>query len=138
VTAVDLSRRAIRRARELSIKKNVSVEFRISDVTRDESLVGPYDFVFDRGCYHAVRLADAAGYLRTLERVTRPGSVGLVLTGNAAEPEDDAGPPVVAARDLRAEFGRRFEIIHLRPFRFDPRRVGEKRYLGWSCFWRRP
>jgi hypothetical protein len=38
---------------------------------------------------------------------------------------------------LYEEWGRPFEIVPLRPFRFDARRPGEKRYLGWSCLLRR-
>src|SRR5262249_19783406 len=108
------------------------------DLLRPDVLEGPFDFFFDRGCYHAVRLADGPGYLRTLQRVTRPGTVGLVLLGNAAEPEDEAGPPVLEEWEVRAEFGGLFDIVQLRPFRFDPAWPGAKRYLGWSCLLRRP
>ena len=60
-----------------------------------------------------------------------------MLTGNAAEPEDAVGPPVLHERQLRREFARLFEVVRLRPFRFDAPE-GEKAYLGWSCFLRRP
>jgi methyl halide transferase len=137
VTAVDLSPLAIRRARRRARAAGVWVDFRVGDVTDPAALSGPFDFFFDRGCYHAVRLADGPGYLRAVERVTRPGARGLVLLGNADEPEDAVGPPVVEAWQVRAEWGRGFDILHLRPFRFDARRDGEKRYLGWSCWLRR-
>jgi hypothetical protein len=80
-----------------------------------------------------VRRANGPGYLRAVEKVSRAGALGLVLLGNAAEPEDEVGPPVLNEGQVRAEWGRQFDIVHLRPFRFDSRREGERRYLGWSC-----
>ena len=57
--------------------------------------------------------------------------------GNAAEPEDAAGPPVLEAWQIRDEWSEWFDIIGLRPFRFDAR-PGDRRYLGWSCLVRKP
>jgi SAM-dependent methyltransferase len=136
VTGIDLSPSAIRRARQRAARAGVRVHFRAADLTAPGVLRGPYDFFFDGGCYHAVRLAAGPAYLRALARATRPGALGLVLLGNAAEPEDADGPPVVSEREIRAEWGRPFEILQLRPFRFDARK-GAKRYLGWSCLVRR-
>lgn len=139
VTAMDLSPVAVRRTRRRALAAGVSLRVLTADVTASAfPVAGPFDFFFDRGCYHAVRLADVTGYLDTIERVTRPGSFGLVLLGNADEPEDAVGPPVVEEDEIRAEWGERFDIVHLRPFRFDPWRPGAHRYLGWSCLVRRP
>ena len=80
---------------------------------------------------------DVAAFLRTLDRLTRPGTVGLVLTGNAREPSEP-GPPVVTEEELRAEIGSLFEIVQLREFRFDPTTTDEGRPLAWSCLVRRP
>ncbi|MEN6497363.1 MAG: class I SAM-dependent methyltransferase [Thermoguttaceae bacterium] len=137
VTAVDISRVAICRAREKAAARGVPVNFVVGDLRHWERLGGPYDFFFDRGCYHAVRRGDLDGYLRTLEKLTAKGTWGLVLAGNAKEPEDAVGPPVVEEREIREEFGRLFEIVQLREFRFDAPGVGQPRYLGWSCLLRR-
>ena len=51
--------------------------------------------------------------------------------GNDAEAEEEDGPPLMNRWQLYEEWGWPFEIVQLRPFRFDPRRPGEKRYLGW-------
>jgi len=137
VVAVDLSRVALRRARRCAAAAGVGVRFVAADLTDAAlSLGGPFDFFFDRGCYHAVRLADGPAYLRTLRRLTRPGALGLVLMGNAAEPEDAVGPPVLTEAEVRAEWGSTFDLVRLRAFRFDPSH-DNKRYLGWSCLVRR-
>jgi SAM-dependent methyltransferase len=133
VLGVDLSRLAIQRAREHPGRDGVHLRFLAADLLDFWRLGGPYPFFFDRGCYHAVRLFEGGGYFRTLEQVLAPGALGLVLMGNAAEPEEEeVGPPVLEEREVWQDFECLFEILVLRPFRFDPTPSG-KRYLGWSC-----
>lgn len=137
VTGIDLSERAIVQARRRAVASHAYVHLVMGDLQDPSVLKGPYDFFLDCGCYHAARLGDAEGYLRAMERITRPGSCGLVLMGNAQEAEEPEGPPTLDQETIVAEWGPRFEIVHLRPFRFDPPQRGGRRYLGWSCFVRR-
>jgi hypothetical protein len=137
VTGVDLSGLAIREARWKAAAQGLSIRFLAGDLLQPGLLPERFGFFFDCGCYHAGRMADAQGYLRAVERLTLRGALGLVLVGNDAEPEEEDGPPVMSRWQLYEEWGWPFEIISLRPFRFDPRRPGEKAYLGWSCLVRR-
>ncbi len=98
-------------------------------------MAGPFDFFFDRGCYHVVLREDVTAYLETLRKLTRPGTLGLVLAGNAREPHEP-GPPVVSAEQIRAELGSLFDIVQLREFRFDQVEKVGVRFLGWSCLLR--
>lgn len=137
VTAIDLSPPAIERARRRADEAGVHVRFLVADVLSPPAeLAGPFDFFFDRGCYHVVRREDGRGYMATLRRLTRPGTVGLVLTGNAREPRDP-GPPVVSEEQLRAEWGTDFEFVQLREFRFDQTEADGTQFLGWSALLRR-
>jgi hypothetical protein len=105
-----------------------------ADVTKLPAELGPFPFFFDRGCYHAVRRQDAAGYVRTLQRVTAPGSIGLLLTGNAkSKHEPGQGPPVVSEEELHAELEPAFQIVRLREFTFDRADGGGPSFLAWSC-----
>jgi SAM-dependent methyltransferase len=136
MTAVDLAPLAIERAEARAKAAGVRVRFVAASVLEPLDLGGPFPFFFDRGCYHVVRREDVEAYLRTLERVTAPGSVGLVLAGNAREPHDP-GPPEVSEQEIRGELGRVFEIVRLREFRFDADVGGAMQFLGWSCLLRR-
>jgi SAM-dependent methyltransferase len=137
VTAVDVSARAIKRARARAEQAGVAVRFLVGDVLRpDDELAGPFDFFFDRGCYHVVRREDVGAYLGTLERLTRTGSLGLVLAGNAREPHQP-GPPVVGENEIRSELGTLFDVVSLREFRFDQVEEVGVRFLAWSCLLRR-
>ncbi len=133
---MDLSPLAIERARRRAVDAGVKVNFIAADVLALPDIGGPFAFFFDRGCYHAVRRSDVQGYLRTLERLTVPGSVGLVLAGNAREPHDP-GPPVVSEEEIRTELGGLFQVVRLREFRFDQVEGQPVRFLGWSCLLRR-
>lgn len=136
VTAADLSPLALQRAEERAAAAGVRVRFLAADLLDPPDLGGPFDFLFDRGCYHVVRRTDVGRYLATLERITRPGSLGLVLTGNARAPREP-GPPVVREDEVRAELGSLFDIIWLREFTFDQVEEGGVRFLAWSCLVRR-
>ena len=91
VTAVDVSSAAISRARERAASEGAKVSFLCGDVLNLPD-IGTYDFVFDCGCYHVVRRLDVQSYQRTLRQVTHPGSIGLVLAGNAREPHEPGQP----------------------------------------------
>jgi SAM-dependent methyltransferase len=136
VTAVDISPLAIDRARQRTAAAGVSVRFLVADVLNPPDLGGPHPFFFDRGCYHVVRRVDVRRYVQTLGQITQPGSLGLVLAGNAKEPHDP-GPPVVSEQEMRAELGPRFDLVWLREFRFDQVEEGGIQFLAWSCLLRR-
>lgn len=131
VTAVDGAPEALHRAREKAAAAGVEVDFVEQDVCAFGEGREPYDFLFDRGCYHAVRRTNRDEFLQMLARVTRPGSRFLALTGNANEQATD-GPPRLTEDEIRAELGALFTIDALREFRFQEP-DGSDGPLAWSC-----
>jgi methyl halide transferase len=136
VTAVDFNELAIEKARRRAAEAGVAVRFVLADVLNFTERYEPFPFVFDRGCYHAVRDPHALAYVRTLKHITRSGSLGLILTGNAREPHVP-GPPVVSEEQFHAELEPAFEIVRLREFRFDTADPAIPAFLAWSCLLRR-
>ncbi len=131
VTALDVSTVAIERARQRHRESNVEVEFLMDDVCNLQSPLDPFEFLFDRGCYHCARRVDLPGFLKTLERVAKPGAKYLLLAGNADE-QTETGPPRVHEQEIRDELGGLFNVQSIRAFRFeDP--GGAEGPLGWSC-----
>jgi methyl halide transferase len=130
VTAIDFSPLAIDRARQKAQAAAVRVDFFVADVAAAPHLE-PLDFVFDRGCYHAVRRVDLSGYRAAIERLTHPGSKFLLLAGNANESLPGGGPPRVREDEIRAEFASLFDVVWIRPFRFAEPGGGEG-FLAWS------
>lgn len=129
VTAIDISSVAIDRARQRAQTAGVRVDFFESDVTA-LSVREPFDFVFDRGCYHCVRRTGAAGYVAALDHLTHAGSKLLLLAGNANE-QSDEGPPRVQEHEIRAELGGMFDVEWIRAFRFE-NIDGSEGPLAWS------
>jgi methyl halide transferase len=116
----------------------VPVRFLVADLSESWQLGGPYGFFFDCGCYGAVRRQSGrTDYLHTLARIVRPGALGLLLVGNAREPEEEQGPPVLTAAQLRADFRGLFEVVRLRECRFDAADAHARKYLAWSCLLRK-
>ena len=136
VTAVDISPRAIEKARRRAAEAGVQIRFAVADVLDLKEVSDTYAFFFDRGCYHVVREFDVQAYLRTLRQLTVPGSLGLVIAGNARETYED-GPPVVTEEELRGELPPVFEIVQLHEFYFDRLEERGIRYPAWSCLVRR-
>lgn len=131
VSAIDASATALAAARQRAQAAGNEIDFIEGDVTQPPSdLSGPFDFIFDRGCYHAVRRWNMPGLLATIERVSRPGTRMLVLCGNANE-ESQEGPPRLHEQEIRADLEPLFHIDRLREFRFhDEQGPGP---LAWSC-----
>jgi len=135
VTAVDLVAQAITAAREKARQAKVNVEFRVGDILND-GVNGPYDILFDRGVYHALRRENLREFQSFLKRVTRPGTWWLSLAGNAKEQRNGEGPPVVSEQEIREELGGLFEIVELREYRFTTN-ANNFRPLAWSILMRR-
>ena len=138
VTGIDFSRLAVEKARQRAAGAQVQVRFVVDDVLKLAEEYEPFPFFFDRGCYHAVRQFDAAAYVRTLQRLTTPDAIGLILAGNArCPPPEGQGPPVVSAVELHAELEPAFQIVRLREFYFDTVEKIGTAHLAWSCLVRR-
>jgi SAM-dependent methyltransferase len=149
VTGVDVSPLVIEHASARAATAGLAVHFVVADLLAGADVGGPYDFFFDRACYHYLREVDLERYLDCVARATRPGSLGLVLAGNARERVrrplvaaggvriSVTGPPAVTEEQLVAEWAGRFEIVSLREFRFDPGERDPGGWLGWSCLLRR-
>lgn len=132
ITGIDVAPLAIEMAEQRAKAAGVQATFRVADVLQLPELGGPFDFFFDRGCYHAVRRTAAEQYAPAVARQLAAGARGLILAGNAREP-NDPGPPVVTEEQIRDELGLAFKIVDLHEFRFDEAPGVPARFLGWSC-----
>lgn len=135
VKAVDCVQEAIDIACAKAANAQATVDFCVADVLTQD-LGGPYDVLFDRGVYHALRIASLAEFQNMLKRVSQPGSWYLSLAGNAKEAKFQNGPPVVTEAEIRGELGALFNIVELREFRFAINKPGF-RPLAWSILMRR-
>jgi SAM-dependent methyltransferase len=76
VVGVDISPRAIAKARRKAKAAEVSPTLLVGDVTNLTGIEGPFDLVVDNGCLHSLMFNDEArkAYVRTVLRLTHPGT----------------------------------------------------------------
>lgn len=131
VTAVDVSPTALERAEEKAQQAGVKIRFLLADVLKLPDLE-PFDFIFDRGCYHGVRRSHAAGYVEAVTRLSKPGTRLLIVAGNANESRQ-SGPPRVKEEELRGDLQPGFNFVRLRETRFDSAAEPASGALAWSA-----
>lgn len=132
VTGVDVAPLAVEQAQQRAQAAGVQARFIAADLFQLPDLGPPFEFFFDRGCYHAVRREMPDAYAPAISKQLAPGARGLILAGNAREPHEP-GPPVVTEELIRNELGAAFNILDLHEFRFDEVPGVPARFLGWSC-----
>ena len=135
VSALDIAPSALSGAMERAKKANVNVNWVLADVLAPPK-IGPFDFIYDRGCYHGVRRGNAAGFVETLRKLTRPGSLVLIEAGNANEARQ-YGPPRIKEEELRADFSPDFDFVELREAHFDTTDPKAEGALSWFILLRR-
>jgi SAM-dependent methyltransferase len=130
-TGLDLSPVAIEKA----AITNTSASFVCGSALALPNLGAPFDFVFDRGCFHMMEPGHRATFVEQVLRVTRPGTVFFLLCGNSKEPLNP-GPPTMSEEEIRASFSRDFAIEKLWEFRFDTVNLSVSP-LGYATLMRR-
>jgi SAM-dependent methyltransferase len=136
VTAIDIAPTALVQGKKKAEKAGVEVHWLLADVLAAPSLE-PFDFIFDRGCYHEVRFYGTNSYIDTVRQFSRPGTRFLLLAGNPNEIPQQYNPPQVAEEDIRSDFSSLFDFEWIRETRFEtfqPNSIGP---LAWSVMMRR-
>lgn len=73
-TGVDISSRAIGKARRKAQAAGVAPRFIVGNVTNLTEIEGPFDLVLDNGCLHSLLKNSRYAYVKTVLRLTQPGS----------------------------------------------------------------
>ena len=137
VTAIDIAPTALSQAREKANRAGVKVRWLLASVLSLPKLE-PFEFIFDRGCYHEVRFDNAAAYVETVRRLSQPQRTRfLLLAGNPNELPVQYAPPQVAEEDIRSDFSALFDFEWLRETRFETSNPAARGPLAWSVMLRR-
>jgi SAM-dependent methyltransferase len=133
VLGVDLAPLAVERANAKLDSRPLTCRFATLDILADPPPGGPFQFIFDRGCFHVFdepeeRLRFAAQVAAALA----PGGLWLSLIGSTEGPPREVGPPRRSAREVVQAIEPALEIVELRAADF--RSHGAK---AWFCLSRR-
>ncbi|MGE3843370.1 MAG: class I SAM-dependent methyltransferase [Vicinamibacterales bacterium] len=116
---VDLSPLAIDRARAKVIDDAATCRFEVLDFIENPP-EGPFDFVFDRGCFHVFDAPELrARFAALVARVLAPGGTWLSLIGSTEGGHRETGPPRRSARDITTAIEPALEIVQLRAIHFE-------------------
>ena len=109
VTAADVSAAALAYAARKAAERGVQVTFAQDDVLASR-LEGPFDAIFDRGCFHVLSPEQRAGYVETMHGLLAPSGWLFVKTFSHEQPGEH-GPHRFAPADLRRIFAGRFDVV---------------------------
>ena len=94
---------------------------------------GPFQFVFDRGCFHVFdEPEERAHFAARVAAILAPGGLWLSLIGSTEGPPREVGPPRRSAREVTLALEPALEILELRGAEF---RAHET--MAWFCLSRR-
>jgi SAM-dependent methyltransferase len=119
VLGVDVSPLAVERAHAKMEGLSLRCRFAACDFLATPPPAAPFQFVFDRGCFHVFDEPDERR--RFAERVAHamgPGGLWLSLIGSTEGPPRAVGPPRRSARDITLAIEPALEIVELRSAEF--------------------
>jgi SAM-dependent methyltransferase len=134
VLGVDVAPLAIDKAREKA-KDAKRCRFAAADFLAEAPGGGPFEFVFDRGCFHVFdEDAERSRFAARVAAALGPGGSWLSLIGSTEGPTRDTGPPRRSAREVLAAIEPELEIVELRSAEF---RTQPEPAKAWFCLSRR-
>lgn len=89
VTATDISKNAITRAKSMS----KGIEFIVDDILESKLKEDSFDYIFDRGCFHVLEPLSRQRYVNQVSRLLRDGGLLFLKTFSAKEPSRGGGGP---------------------------------------------
>jgi SAM-dependent methyltransferase len=132
VLGVDISPLAVERAHAKMEGRALRCRFAAWDFLAAPPPEGPFQFVFDRGCFHVF---DEAGerqrFAAQVAAALAPGGLWLSLIGSTEGPARDVGPPRRSAREVTLAIEPALEIVELRSAEF--RGNNAKAWFCLSC-----
>jgi SAM-dependent methyltransferase len=133
VLGIDLSPLAVERARAKMKERALSCRFAAFDFLAAPPPGGPFQFVFDRGCFHVFDEPDERQrFAANVAAALAPGGLWLSMIGSSEGPRRDVGPPRRSACEVMLAIEPVLEIVELRSTEF--RDHGAK---AWFCLSRR-
>ena len=108
VTAIDISEAAIRLAREKAEAQDLTVIWQQDNVLATR-LSGPFDLIFDRGCFHVLPPERRQDYASTIAGLLKPGGYFFLKCFSHLQ-LGTQGPHRFTPEQIRAIFGSQLQV----------------------------
>ena len=117
---VDYSPTAIDQAKFKAASRSSQPEFHVVDFLKDVIPGAPYDFIFDRGCFHSFdKNKERDRFAANVYKILNKEGYWLSLIGNYDDGRLEIGPPKRKASEIVKAVEPYFEILSLKQSRFD-------------------
>lgn len=129
VVGVDVAPLAVERARAKMEGRDLRCRFEAWDILAAPPPGGPFEFVFDRGCFHAFdEAAERQRFAANVAAVLAPEGLWLSMIGSTEGGAREVGPPRRSAGEVVVAIEPVLEIVALRSAEFSGH--GAK---AWLC-----
>lgn len=129
VLGVDVSPLAIDKAGAKLEGRTLRCRFAALDFLAGPPRDGPFQFVFDRGCFHVFdEPHERRRFAEQVAFALAPNGLWLSVIGSTEGPPREAGPPRRSARDVTFAIEPALEIVELRSAEFHNRNA-----KAWFC-----
>ena len=108
VTATDISEAAIRLAGEKAEAQGLSVSWQQDDILSTR-LTGPFDLIFDRGCFHVLPPERRPDYVATVAGLLKPGGYLFLKCFSHLQPGTQ-GPHRFTPEQIRTLFSSQLQV----------------------------
>jgi len=129
VLGVDVAPLAIERARAKMEGRALPCRFAALDFLAAPPPGGPFNFVFDRGCFHVFDEPDERQrFAARVAAALAPGGLWLSLIGSTEGPPREVGPPRRSAVEVTLAIEPVLEVVELRSAEFRSHNTN-----AWFC-----
>jgi methyl halide transferase len=119
VLGVDVSSLAVEKARAKMEDRDLRCRFATLDFLAAPPPDGPFQFIFDRGCFHVFdEPEERARFAAHVAATLAPGGSWLSLIGSTEGPSRDVGPPRRSACEVTRAIEPALEIVEVRSVEF--------------------
>jgi SAM-dependent methyltransferase len=119
VLGIDVAPLAAERATAKLAERDLRCRFATLDFLAASPPQAPFQFVFDRGCFHIFDEPEQrARFAARVAAVLMPGGLWLSLIGSTEGPTRDVGPPRRSAREVAFAIEPALAIVELRVAEF--------------------
>ncbi|MCF8045639.1 MAG: methyltransferase domain-containing protein [Desulfarculaceae bacterium] len=111
ITGIDVSGTAIRKAKEKARKKGISATFHKLNFLKETVKERPFDFLFDRGCFHSFDSGEDRGrFAENAAFHLKDKGLWFCIAGISDDEREGKGPPKRSATEIVTAVEPFFEI----------------------------
>ena len=116
VTATDIAKNAIEKAKKLAKKSRADVKFIVDDIVKTK-IRRKFNCIFDRGCFHVLEPNDRGMYVKNVADLLNKN--GYLFLKCFSYKENSSGPNRFRPSEIEYYFNKRFKILDIKETSFN-------------------